>query len=149
MPENEVQRNQALCRLNRLDTEPEARFDRITRLAKRMVEPQIALVRLVGCDRQWFNSPQGTEATESPRYISSCGHATLSDGVFVVSNALKDHWFTDHSLVRREPEPRFLADAEAPGFRAMVVIGVISRTFGAMGLPSEIRTLIQVTGHGA
>ena len=48
-------------------TPPEERFDRFTRVARRMFGVPIALVSLVDADRQWFKSRQGLEATETRR----------------------------------------------------------------------------------
>ncbi|MEZ5480781.1 MAG: hypothetical protein R3E73_00990 [Porticoccaceae bacterium] len=68
-PDNETQRLEALRRLNILDTPPEERFDRLTRLAWRMFDVPIALVSLVDEDRQWFKSRAGLDATETSRDI--------------------------------------------------------------------------------
>ena len=54
IPHNEKSRLQALQSLEILDTEPEERFDRLTRLAKHMFDVPIALVSLVDENRQWF-----------------------------------------------------------------------------------------------
>lgn len=75
--ENEAARMQALHGLNLLDSAPEERFDRLTRLAKRLFNVPIALVTLVDKDRQWFKSCVGLDATETPRDVSFCGHAIL------------------------------------------------------------------------
>ena len=78
---------QRLCSLTTLciiDTLPEERFDRITRLACRALGVPIALVSLVDRERQWFKSKQGLEACETSRHISLCGHAILRKGPFVV-----------------------------------------------------------------
>lgn len=69
-PDNEENRLKALHSLNVLDTPPEERFDRLTRLAKRMFDVPIALVSLVDDDRQWFKSCIGLSVSETPRDIS-------------------------------------------------------------------------------
>ena len=116
-PINEPQRQEALCGLGLLDTEPEARFDRITRLAQRFFGTSIALISLVDCDRQWFKSRQGLEAPETPRDVSFCGHAILTENVLVVPNALEDPRFADNPLVTGGPAIRFYSGAplHAPG----------------------------------
>lgn len=76
-PQEEQQRLSALDALKLLDTPPEERFDRITRLAARMFNVPIALVSLVDKDRQWFKSCYGLGARETGRDISFCGHAIL------------------------------------------------------------------------
>lgn len=111
IPDNEVQRLNALCGLNILDTPSEARFDRITRIAKKHFDVSIALVSLVDSERQWFKSRQGLDATETPRDISFCGHAILDDQVFYVPDALQDSRFHDNPLVTGGPKIRFYAGA--------------------------------------
>ncbi|MFZ5861548.1 MAG: PAS domain S-box protein [Nitrospirota bacterium] len=108
-PLNEDQRLRALQSLSVLDTPPEERFDRITRLAARIFDVPIALVSLVDSDRQWFKSCVGLSAKETPRSISFCGHAVLSDDVFIVPDAAQDARFADNPLVTGEPYIRFYA----------------------------------------
>jgi hypothetical protein len=70
LPVNETTRLGTLRSLNILDTSAEERFDRLTRLAKRLFGVPIALISLVDADRQWFKSCQGLSATETPRDVS-------------------------------------------------------------------------------
>ena len=69
---NEKERLDALHRMEVLDTPAEEAFDRITRLAKSVLETPIVLVSLVDEDRQWFKSNQGLDAGESPRNVAFC-----------------------------------------------------------------------------
>lgn len=108
-PADEATRIDTLRSLNVLDSSPEERFDRLTRLAKRLFDVPIALVSLIDTDRQWFKSHQGLEVTETPRDISFCGHAILGDGVFLVPDAAQDERFSDNPLVTDEPHIRFYA----------------------------------------
>jgi len=108
-PANEKQRLQTLRDLRLLDTPPEERFDRVTRLARQVFGTQIALVSLVDADRQWFKSRQGLDATETPRDISFCGHAILDDKIMVVNDAIGDQRFCDNPLVCGDPNIRFYA----------------------------------------
>ncbi|PSF05106.1 histidine kinase [Marinobacter fuscus] len=119
-PQEEQQRLSALDALKLLDTPPEERFDRITRLAARMFDVPIALVSLVDKDRQWFKSCYGLGARETGRDISFCGHAILGKKTFVVPDALADACFADNPLVTGEPHIRFYAGAplqDRAGFR--------------------------------
>jgi len=95
--------------LNILDTLPEERFDRLTRMAKRMFRVPIALVSLVDENRQWFKSCVGVDVSETPRDISFCGHSILGDDVFIISDTLKDTRFVDNPLVTEAPHIRFYA----------------------------------------
>ena len=108
-PHDEETRLKTLRSLNILDTPAEERFDRLTRLAKRMFGVPIALVSLVDENRQWFKSCVGLSASETPRDISFCGHAILGNEVFIIPDATKDERFADNPLVLNEPNIRFYA----------------------------------------
>ena len=108
-PVDEATRVGTLRALDILDTAPEERFDRLTRLAKRLFGVPIALVSLVDTNRQWFKSCDGLGATETPREISFCGHAILSDDILVIPDALLDDRFCDNPLVVDDPHIRFYA----------------------------------------
>lgn len=109
IPDNEEQRLHALDTLEIAYTPSEERFDRVTRIAKRLFNVPIVLVSLVTQDKQWFKSRQGLDAAETSRQISFCGHAILSDAPFVVANTLKDPDFRDNPLVTGPPDIRFYA----------------------------------------
>jgi len=94
-----------------LDTEAEASFDRITRVAARSIDVPICLISLVDEDRQWFKSSWGLEARQTPRDWAFCDFTIRSDEVFVVSNAAKDSRFKDTPLVTGPPHIRFYAGA--------------------------------------
>lgn len=111
IPDTEDERIAELRSLLLLDSSPEERFDRITRVAKHLFDVPIALVSLVDTDRQWFKSCVGLDASETGRDVSFCGHAILGNHVFVVENALKDIRFSDNPLVLGGPEIRFYAGA--------------------------------------
>ena len=108
-PPNERQRLATLRALGVLDTAPQERFDRVTRLAQRMFDVPIALVSLVDENRQWFKSHQGLDVAETPRDVSFCAHAILGDEVFVVPNTTNDDRFADNPLVTEDPKIRFYA----------------------------------------
>jgi len=95
--------------LDILDTLPEERFERLTRLARRLFGVPIALISLVDAQRQWFKSAEGPFRRETPRDLSFCGHAVQGKDVFVVPDALADGRFRGHPLVAGEPHIRFYA----------------------------------------
>ncbi len=109
IPDNESTRLQSLRSLDILDTAPEERFDRVTRLARKLFGVPIALVSLVDEHRQWFKSRQGLEATETPRDISFCGHTILSEETFIIEDTRQDKRFADNPLVAGDPNIRFYA----------------------------------------
>ena len=109
LPEDEIQRLDTLHCLALLDTPAEERFDRLTRMARRMFNVPIALVSLVDADRQWFKSCFGLPVSQTPRNISFCGHAILGNEPFIVPDATLDSRFADNPLVTGEPGIRFYA----------------------------------------
>ncbi len=109
IPENEAERQLALDALNIVYTPTEERFERITRVAKRLFDVPITLISLISNDKQWFKSCQGLAATETDREVSFCAHAITRDEVFVVPNAAADPDFRDNPLVTGEPKIRFYA----------------------------------------
>ncbi len=109
IPRDESVRLETLRNLKILDTRPEERFDRVTRLAKRLFGVKFALVTLVDTDRQWFKSSQGLDVLETPRDISFCGHAILGREVLVVRDTHIDERFSDNPLVQAYPGIRFYA----------------------------------------
>jgi diguanylate cyclase (GGDEF)-like protein len=109
IPQNETPRLATLRSLKLLDTPAEERFDRLTRLARRIFEVPIALVSLIDENRQWFKSCAGLGVSETPRDISFCGHAILQDDVFMIPDALADGRFHDNPLVTGAPGIRFYA----------------------------------------
>jgi len=115
LPLDETARLSSLHSLRILDTPSEERFDRITRMAKRVFGVEICLISLVDSNRQWFKSRQGLEVCETDREISFCGHAICNEEVFVVSDASKDERFHDNPLVTGAPHIRFYAGCAVHG----------------------------------
>ncbi len=109
LPEQEEERLQALHALKLIDTEPEERFDRFSRLAARIFGTSAAFVSLIDRDRQYFKSKIGIEACSTSRDISLCAHAILGDDTLVVPDTQLDLRFADNPLVTGEPFLRFYA----------------------------------------
>lgn len=97
---------QALRQLEVLDTPQEPRFDHITGIAQHLFEMPIVLINLIDSDRQWLKSRQGLDTCETPRSISFCGHAILSDDILNVPDATLDVRFADNPLVTGPPDIR-------------------------------------------
>jgi len=108
-PDDEAVRLKTLQSLKLLDTAPEERFDRLTRLARRLFDVPIALVSLVDANRQWFKSSVGINVSETPRAVSFCGHAIQQDQIMEICDAEQDERFRDNPLVTGEPGIRFYA----------------------------------------
>jgi diguanylate cyclase (GGDEF)-like protein len=114
-PADEERRLAALHALNLLDTEPEERFDRITRLAQRVFGASTASFTLIDADRQWFKSEVGAAGKENSREISFCAHAILEPETMVVEDARYDKRFHDNPLVTGDPNIRFYAGHPVSG----------------------------------
>jgi diguanylate cyclase (GGDEF)-like protein len=135
--------------LNILDTKPEERFDRLTRLAKRLFGVPIALVSLVDTNRQWFKSRQGLDAEETHRDVSFCGHAILGDDILLIRDAAVDERFADNPLVTGEPHIRFYAGcplvvSNGSKLGTLCLIDMTEREFG-----EEDKALLRDLAHMA
>lgn len=108
---NEAARLRAVDRYDILDTSPEEGFDRITRIASRLLGMPIALVSVIDERRQWFKSRVGLDVTETPRAHAFCDHAIRNSDVMVVPNATMDDRFKANPLVTGDPSIRFYAGA--------------------------------------
>lgn len=123
---HEDSRLATLRSLGILDTPPEERFDRITRVASALFDVPVALVSLVDANRQWFKSCVGLELPETPRAVSFCAHAILGHETLVIPDTLEDPRVADNPFVTGEPRVRFYAgrplrtDGEALGTLCLI-----------------------------
>lgn len=154
-PDNENERQDALDATGLLDSGSEARFDRLTRIARQLFSVPIALVSLIDHERQWFKSRQGLDAEDTSRNISFCGHTILASSPLIVENALEDPRFSANPLVIEAPKIRFYAGAPlhtADGYRigTLCLIDTQPRIFSTeqidtlVDLAATVEELIQV-----
>jgi len=106
---DEVARQRALNDLGIVDTPPEERFDRVTRLAKQLFGVESAAITLIDHDRQWFKSRQGIVDPETPRSQAFCDITIRTSETMSVVNALDDPRFAENPLVTGDPNIRFYA----------------------------------------
>ncbi len=99
IPDDEVARLATLLCLRILDTPPEERFDRITRLVAAHFDVPVAAINLVDAERQWTKAGVGMAVREMPRAISFCAHALLEREALVVTDASQDDRFHDNPQV--------------------------------------------------
>lgn len=111
IPPDDAERIAALDAYDVLDTPPEMSFDALTRLAARIFAARIALVSLVGEDRQWFKSSHGLDAEQTPRDQAFCTYAIMDEDPLIVLDAALDDRFKDNPLVTGPPGIRFYAGA--------------------------------------
>src|SRR3954469_5126220 len=107
----EAQRLEALESYGILDTPPEAAFDDIAKLAALTCDAPMALVSLVGKERQWFKSELGMGMQETPRSMAICASALREKEMLVVPDLARDPRFADNPLVTDPPHVRFYAGA--------------------------------------
>jgi GAF domain-containing protein len=87
-----VARLSALQRLGLLDTPPEAAFDRLTRVACRVLRAPVGLVSLVDQNRQFFKSCVGlpepiASRRQTPISHSFCQHVVATGKPLIVEDA--------------------------------------------------------------
>ncbi len=109
IPPNEAERQEALDRMELLDTPADPYLDALTRLARDLFQVKMALVSLVDRDRQWFKSRQGLDAAETPRSLSYCSQAVLRNEPLIVEDSQADVRFARTELARNTPDVRFYA----------------------------------------
>jgi EAL domain-containing protein (putative c-di-GMP-specific phosphodiesterase class I)/GGDEF domain-containing protein len=97
---NEDARLTALRHLHLLDTAPTEAFDRITRMASRLLRVPVSSISLSDRDRQYFKSRVGFDLMEAPREEAPCNWAIRSDAVYTVPNMLEDERFGNTAMVR-------------------------------------------------
>ncbi len=87
-----------------LDTPPEECFDQYSRLAKRLLGAEMAIVSLVLADRQFYKSCVGLcgpleNKRESPIAFSLCKIGVERRAPLVISDGLNDPEFKDHPAI--------------------------------------------------
>lgn len=95
----------ALRRLVLLDTPGSESFDRLVRLAARVLECPISLLTLVDADRQFFKAAFGlpeplASLRQTPLTHSICQYAVAREDRLVVCDAAVEHWLDDNLAVR-------------------------------------------------
>ncbi|MFC5864114.1 GGDEF domain-containing protein [Acidicapsa dinghuensis] len=93
----EIRRLAAVQKLRLLGTPAEERFDKITRLAKRMFNVPMACIDIVGEKLAWLKSVQGFDGIEGLRKDSYCHYTVLDEGVCIVLDARRDPRVHDSS----------------------------------------------------
>jgi PAS domain S-box-containing protein len=94
-----------LRRTRLLDAPPEPAFDRLTRLASRLLDAPISLVTLIEEDRQYFLSCVGlpdslTERRQTPLTYSICKHVVATGEPLIVADIATHPRFRDDTVVR-------------------------------------------------
>lgn len=134
LPKNEVERLSALHALKLLDTPPEERFDRLSRLASQVLKVPVAYVALMDGERQWYKSSCGLNLSQVERRHTLCGHTIISPEPIMCPDTLLEPRFADNPYVIGDPKVRFYM-----GYSLETASGHRIGTFCAMGFtPREI-----------
>lgn len=96
----EHQRLAAVRRTGLLGTPAEERFDRITRLARRLFGAPMSAIDIVGEKLAWFKSVQGFDGFEGARCDSYCHHTVLGDDILIVRDAGTDPRVRDSGFAK-------------------------------------------------
>jgi hypothetical protein len=150
MPVGEQQRLAALHERRILDTPAEERFDRVTRLARRLFNVDEALVNLIDHTRQWTkstsNGPSGS-GNEVPRHESFCTTAIMDRQGVVVEDALLDDRFRHNPHVTCANPVRFYAGIPiaAPGGELVGTLCLVSHEPRLLS-PADIELLRDLAG---
>jgi diguanylate cyclase (GGDEF)-like protein len=99
----------ALRALSLFSANPDERFDRLTRLARRIFNVPVAKVTLVGPEMVYTVSCAGEPKNPIPRELSFCSHAIHSDEIMIIPDTLADGRFANNPFVVGEPHIRFYA----------------------------------------
>ncbi|HSV69128.1 MAG TPA: PAS domain-containing protein, partial [Methylibium sp.] len=105
----EAERLAVLAALEHEDGPSEAGLDALVRCAAQLTGAPVALISLIGEDRQWACARHGDDGGPLPREHTFCAHAILQDGLFEVPDALLDGRFADNPPVIAGPRLRFYA----------------------------------------
>jgi sigma-B regulation protein RsbU (phosphoserine phosphatase) len=107
--DDEQRRSLGLAGLDILDTPNEERFDRITRLARKVFRTSIAGITLLDGDRAWFKSIDGFPERQMLRKETFCGITGELGRQLVVPDATRDARFASLPGVTGAANIRFYA----------------------------------------
>lgn len=128
-PADEEARQSSLDALMILDTQPEERFDRITRTARDLLGTTSAAITFSDAERHWSKSRIGMEQQEMPWFRAFCDITIQRPEYFAIEDATHDPRFADNPMVVTQPFLRFYAGypIEAPGGVRVGTLSVFDR----------------------
>ncbi len=127
----------------------EERFERITRLACRALDSEVAALTVIKDDRQWFKSVRNWSVTELPLSESLCSEVFKTGKEIFVEDTLDDLHLMSNPFVCHAPKFRFYA-----GFPLRNSEGETAGTFCVLDskprkVDSQFETAFKDLGHMA
>jgi sigma-B regulation protein RsbU (phosphoserine phosphatase) len=134
-PAEEARRLEDLLTLKLVDPTPEARFDRITRLAAEFFGVAVAYVAFMDDQKQWLKSSVGICPSETDRNMTFCQYTIHHGKPMIIPDARLHPVGCKHPLVVGEPFIRFYAGVPLSGpngrkLGTFCLVDFIPREFG-------------------
>jgi len=144
---DEDRRLAAVRRAAILDSAPEAALDEIVQLAALGLAAPVALLTVLGEDRQWFKARVGLDLRDTPRSWAFCNYTLMGSSVCELSHLDRDPRFADNPAVAGAPHFRYYAGApvvDDQGFAlgSLCVLDTRPRTL----TPAQVRGLARLAG---
>jgi diguanylate cyclase (GGDEF)-like protein len=95
---DETPRPESLARSRSADATLDERFERITRLARRLMDTPIAIVSLFAANRRWSTCEPDLDESFASRCATLCARTIVEDDLLVVRDARRDARFAGNPL---------------------------------------------------
>ena len=109
IPDNEIERNDAVRSYKVMHSQTETAFDEISNIAAQICECPVAYVSFIEDDEFWFKSKYGLpeEFEGCPREIAFCSVTVCGSDIVHVPNLAEDDYFKEFSFVVEPPHFAF------------------------------------------
>ena len=143
--ENERLNSLYACQI--LDTEREAEFDDIVKLAAAICGTAASTITFVDSNRQWFKAATGMPSAVAPLELAICAHTLLSENVVEIPDTRMDPRTMDNPLCAVEGGCRFYAGAPLMGSNGLPLGTLCVLDFVPKQLNAVQRYTLQVLAH--
>ncbi|MFM2483750.1 putative bifunctional diguanylate cyclase/phosphodiesterase [Celerinatantimonas yamalensis] len=107
IPEDELQRTDALTDLELLDSESQEHFEQLVELAQHIAQTSGALFSLIDRDKQWVKASIGIQLHSILRNCPICAQTIIApDGLLIIEDTHLDPRFCANPLVTQSPHIR-------------------------------------------
>ena len=142
----ENERLAALFACEILDTEREAEFDDIVKVAAAVCGTPASTITFVDSDRQWFKAATGMPPEAAPLELAICAHTLLSDELVEIPDTQLDARTKDNPHCG-EGGCRFYAGVQLVGPRGLPLGTLCVLGFAPQKLTETQRYTLQVLAH--